>query len=93
ASREKEGSMLSVRDALMNFSSSYRDFLDAGGALRTEAGIVFDAMVNDPEWAELAPLAEQTRENILAFLNRFIDDAIPPELGEAMENSQEFAGE
>jgi hypothetical protein len=96
ASRNKEGSMSSVRGALMNLASSLTAFRDAGGTLCTEAGIVSDMMVNDPEWAHLAPLveplAEQLREIILVSFTQCLD-AIPPALGEAMENATEFAGE
>jgi hypothetical protein len=76
----------------MNFANKYDAIIEAVYELRGAADVVLDATVKDPDLTHLAPLAAQVPENLLAVLDSLLD-AIPGELGNAMEAAQEFAGE
>jgi hypothetical protein len=84
--------MLESHRAIAELGSCYRAIFDAIAAFRTQAGIVQDVVVHDPEVAHLAPLAGQARENMLLVTDSLLD-TIPGELGEMMETAREFAGE
>ena len=43
--------MLSSHGALMHLESEIRKWGEIAGRLRTEAGVAYDALVNDPELA------------------------------------------